>query len=207
MQAKCKNLKSIKSESQSKKVRTGDISLRILSNERQSYPVIWGGGDWFDLIWFDLIWFDLIWFEEEFDLKHLRRRRLPSATRGLLTNWGRFRFWSHQHNSHLIWLHPFIKVAKLNKILAQVVQLEEGEGVVENDFWTYLQLFLMCRYIQISSETLTTRCQTCDIWFMEVLLYISPSPEIHPIQSNHPLREGLPITATLVDLTTEVEGK
>ena len=32
--------------------------------------------------------------------------------------------------------HLFLmsKVAKLNKILAQVVQLDEAEGVVENDF-------------------------------------------------------------------------
>ena len=31
-----------------------------------------------------------------------------------------------------------LKVAKLNKILAQVVQLDEEDGAVETDFWTLL---------------------------------------------------------------------
>ena len=33
-----------------------------------------------------------------------------------------------------------LKVAKLNKILAQVVQLDEEDGAVETDFWTFLFL-------------------------------------------------------------------
>ena len=31
-----------------------------------------------------------------------------------------------------------LKVAKLNKILAQVVQLDEEDGAVETDFWVFL---------------------------------------------------------------------
>ena len=41
--------------------------------------------------------------------------------------------WDDDHAWHLK-----LKVAKLNKILAQVVQLDEEDGAVETDLWIFL---------------------------------------------------------------------